>query len=103
MEEAAPHKEPDSSSGKGGTSGQSPAASGSVTVATPPAAASDAGGIQLPAWANALGWCGIAGLIYLLMLPFSVRSFRRLRAAAEGTDDAAETLPTEPPKSIETN
>jgi CDP-diacylglycerol---serine O-phosphatidyltransferase len=37
-------------------------------------------------------WAALAagGLIYLGMLPFSVRSFRRLRAEAEGTDEAPE-------------
>ena len=56
MEEAAPDREPDNGSGKGDTSGQSPAAGGSVAVAAPPADALDAGGIQLPVWAKALGW-----------------------------------------------
>ena len=34
-------------------------------------------------------WAALAaaGLIYLGMLPFSVRSFRRLKAEAEGTDE----------------
>jgi len=51
MEEAAPDREPDNGSGKGDTSGQSPAASGSVAsgsvaVAAPPA---DAAGADPPA------------------------------------------------------
>jgi hypothetical protein len=56
MEEAATDSEPDNGSGKGYTSGQSPAASGSVAVAAPPAAALDAGRIQLPVWTKVLGW-----------------------------------------------
>src|SRR5262249_605543 len=74
MEEAAPDREPDNSSGKGDTSGRSPAASGSVAVAAPPAAALGAAGIQLPVWTKALGWCGIAGLIYLLICAVSIIS-----------------------------
>jgi hypothetical protein len=65
--EAATGKERDTSSGKGDTSGQSPAASGSVAVAAPSADAADAEGIQLPVWTKVLGWCGTAGLIYLLI------------------------------------
>jgi solute carrier family 34 (sodium-dependent phosphate cotransporter) len=74
MEEAAPGREPDNSSGKGDTSGRSPAASGSVAVAAPPADALDAGGVQLPVWTKALGWCGTAGLIYLLICAVSIIS-----------------------------
>ena len=74
MEEAATDREPDNSSGKGGTSGQSPAASGSVAVAGPPAETAGAGGIQLPVWTKVLGWCGIAGLIYLLICAVSIIS-----------------------------
>src|SRR5215471_1926697 len=74
MEEAAPGKEPDSSSGEGDAAGRSPAASGSVAVAAPPADASDAGGIQLPVWTKVLGWCGTAGLIYLLICAVSIIS-----------------------------
>ena len=74
MEEAATDREPDNSSGKGGTSGQSPAASGSVAVAGPPAETAGAGGFQLPVWTKVLGWCGIAGLIYLLICAVSIIS-----------------------------
>ena len=74
MEEAATHEDPDNSSGNGGTSRQSPAADGSVAVAAPPADAADAEGIQLPVWAKALGWCGTAGLIYLLICAVSIIS-----------------------------
>jgi sodium-dependent phosphate cotransporter len=72
VEEAA--DEPDNSSGKGGTSGQSSAASGSVAVAASPVDAAGAGGIQLPVWTKVLGWCGIAGLIYLLICAVSIIS-----------------------------
>ena len=74
MEEAAPDREPDNSSTKGDTSKQLPAASGSVAVATPPAAAAGAGGVQLPVWTKVLGWCGTAGLIYLLICAVSIIS-----------------------------
>jgi sodium-dependent phosphate cotransporter len=74
MEEAATGREPDNSSGKGGTSGQSTAAGGSVAVAALAADAAGAGGIQLPVWTKALGWCGVAGLIYLLICAVSIIS-----------------------------
>jgi solute carrier family 34 (sodium-dependent phosphate cotransporter) len=84
MEEAATDREPDNSSGKGDSSGQSPAASGSVTVAAPPADALDAGAIQLPVWTKVLGWCGTAGLIYLLICAVSIisRGFAGLGSGA---------------------
>ena len=88
MEEAATEREPDNGSGKGDTSGQSPAASGSVAVAAPPADTADAGGIQLPPWTKALGWCGIAGLIYLLICAVSIIS----RGFAGLTGDAAHSM-----------
>src|SRR5262249_6659664 len=80
MGEAAADREPGNGSGKGDTSGQSPAARGSVAVDSPPAAAVGAGGIQLPAWAKVLGWCGTAGLIYLLICAVSIisRGFGKL-------------------------
>ena len=74
MEEAATDKEPDNSSGNSGTSGHPSAASGSVAVAAPPLDAAGGGGIQLPVWTKALGWCGIAGLIYLLICAVSIIS-----------------------------
>jgi len=55
MGEAAADREPGNGSGKGDISGQSPAASGSVAAAAPPAIAANAGGIQLPVWAKVLG------------------------------------------------
>jgi sodium-dependent phosphate cotransporter len=88
MEEAATDKEPDNSSGKGGTSGQSPVASGSVAVAAPSPDAAGAGGMQLPVWTKALGWCGIAGLIYLLICAVSIIS----RGFAELGGDAAHSM-----------
>ena len=45
-----------------------------MAVAAHPAAALDAGGIQLPVWTKALGWFGIAGLIYLLICAVSIIS-----------------------------
>jgi hypothetical protein len=39
-----------------------------MAVAVPPGDALDAGGIQLPVWTRVLGWCGTAGLIYLLIV-----------------------------------
>src|SRR5215471_8891214 len=74
MEEAAPDTEPDNSFGKGDVSGQSPAVGGSVAVAAPAAAAAGDGGIQLPGWTKALGWFGVAGLIYLLICAVSIIS-----------------------------
>jgi sodium-dependent phosphate cotransporter len=72
--EAGTDTGPDNSSGKGDASGQSPAASGSVAVAASPADAAGAGGIQLPVWTKVLGWCGTAGLIYLLICAVSIIS-----------------------------
>jgi sodium-dependent phosphate cotransporter len=88
MEEAGPDREPGNGSRKGEISGQSPAASGSVAVAATSAAATDAEGIQLPVWTKALGWCGIAGLIYLLICAVSIIS----RGFAGLSGDAAHTM-----------
>ena len=88
MEEAATHEDPDNSSGNGGTSGQSPASSGSVAAAAPLAAAADAEGVQLPVWTKALGWCGTAGLIYLLICAVSIIS----RGFAGLSGDAAHSM-----------
>ena len=73
-EEAATGREPGNRPERATRRGQSQAASGFVTEAAPPADALDAGGIQLPAWTKALGWCGIAGLIYLLICAVSIIS-----------------------------
>ena len=74
MGEAAPGREPAHSPGKDDIPGRSPADTGSVTVAAPEEDAADAGGIQLPVWGKALGWCGTAGLIYLLICAVSIIS-----------------------------
>jgi sodium-dependent phosphate cotransporter len=88
MEEAATDRGPDNSSGKGDIAGQSPAASGSVAVAAPAADAPGAGGIELPVWTKVLGWCGIAGLIYLLICAVSIIS----RGFAGLTGEAAHSM-----------
>ena len=88
MEEAAPDSEPGDSFGEGDISRQSPAASGSVAVAAPAAAAAGDGGIQLPVWTKALGWCGTAGLIYLLICAVSIIS----RGFAGLGSDAAHSM-----------
>ncbi len=66
-------------------SGQS-SASGSVLTA--PAAESGAAAIELPAWTKALGWFGVAGLIYLLICAVSIIS----RGFAGLGSDAAHTM-----------
>jgi len=43
-------------------------------MAAPQADAAGAGGIQLPVWTKVLGWCGTAGLIYLLICAVSIIS-----------------------------
>jgi sodium-dependent phosphate cotransporter len=45
-----------------------------VAVATSPADATGAEGIQLPVWTKVLGWFGTAGLIYLLICAVSIIS-----------------------------
>jgi sodium-dependent phosphate cotransporter len=87
MEEATTGREPDNGSRTGGTSGQSPAASGSTAVATSPAATSTRG-IQLPVWTKVLGWCGAAGLIYLLICAVNIIS----RGFAGLGSDAAHSM-----------
>src|ERR1051326_927271 len=86
MEDAPTDRGPHNSSGHGGISGQAPAASGSV--AAPPAPAAGAEGIQLPVWTKVLGWCGIAGLIYLLICAVSIIS----RGFAGLSGDAAHSM-----------
>jgi sodium-dependent phosphate cotransporter len=88
MGEAATDSEPGNGSGKGETPGQSPVASGSVAVAAAPADALDAGDIELPAWAKVLGWCGTAGLIYLLICAVNIIS----RGFAGLGSDAAHSM-----------
>ena len=45
-----------------------------MAEATAPSAESGAGDIQPRAWTKALGWCGVAGLIYLLICAVSIIS-----------------------------
>ncbi|MFE1285851.1 hypothetical protein [Streptomyces sp. NPDC058751] len=54
---------------------------------TAPAVESDAGTVQLPVWTKTLGWCGVAGLIYLLVCAVSVigRGFAGLGSDAAHT------------------
>src|SRR5215467_8603856 len=47
-----------------------------------------AGSIELPAWTKVLGWCGIAGLIYLLICAVSIIS----RGFAGLSSDAAHSM-----------
>src|SRR5262245_25514826 len=49
---------------------------------------SDAGGIELPVWSQVLGWCGTAGLIYLLICAVSLIS----RGFAGLSGDAAHSM-----------
>jgi sodium-dependent phosphate cotransporter len=72
MAEATTDRGPDNSPERGHLSEPSPAAGGSV--AAEPAAERGTAGIQLPGWTKALGWCGIAGLIYLLICAVSIIS-----------------------------
>ena len=64
MAEAASGNGPGNSQKKGDVSGRTPSGDSALTAR---AVESGAGGIQLPAWTKALGWCGVAGLIYLLI------------------------------------
>src|ERR1051326_7842684 len=86
MDEAPTDKGPRNSSGNGGIPGAAPAAGGSV--ASRPATAKGAEGIQLPVWTKVLGWCGIAGLIYLLICAVSIIS----RGFAGLSGDAAHSM-----------
>jgi solute carrier family 34 (sodium-dependent phosphate cotransporter) len=88
MGETAPDREPDKSSGTDDISGESQAVSSSVAVDKPTADAADAEDIQLPVWTKALGWCGTAGLIYLLICAVSIIS----RGFAGLTGDAAHSM-----------
>src|SRR5262245_27973955 len=88
MEEAGTDREPDQSSGTADTSGPAPATGGSVALAAPPADALAAAGIELPGWTKTLGWCGVAGLIYLLICAVSITS----RGFAGPCADAAHSL-----------
>ena len=78
---------PDDPNG-GGTSDRSPPSTGSVDVAPSPTAAPNAEALHLPRWTRALGWCGTAGLIYLLICAVSIIS----RGFAGLGSDAAHTM-----------
>ena len=71
MAEATSDNGPDSSPEKGDGSGQSP---GGGAVPAAPAVENGADEVQLSARTKALGWCGVAGLIYLLICAVSVIS-----------------------------
>ncbi|MFI9630702.1 hypothetical protein [Streptomyces sp. NPDC052042] len=88
MAEATPDSGPDQGDRKGDVSGRTPSGGSALTA---PAAESGAGAIQLPAWTKALGWCGVAGLIYLLICAVSIisRGFAGL-----GSDAAQPCLPS---------
>ncbi len=88
MDEGPPGKELGHTSGEGDAPEPSRAAGGSVAVAAPPPEASDDEGIQLPVWTRVLGWCGTAGLIYLLICAVSIIS----RGFAGLGSDAAHTM-----------
>ncbi|MFE7111493.1 thymidylate synthase [Streptomyces sp. NPDC057575] len=85
MAEATSDSGPDNSHKKGDVSGRTP--SGGSALAAP-AAENGAGANQLPAWSKALGWCGVAGLIYLLICAVSIIS----RGFAGLGSDAAHTM-----------
>ena len=88
MEKHAPDKDPGDSSGKSDIPRQSVADAGPVAVDAPSAGAAGDGGIQIPAWATVLGWCGAVGLIYLLICAVSIIS----RGFAELGGDAAHSM-----------
>ncbi|MCX5443471.1 Na/Pi symporter [Streptomyces sp. NBC_00569] len=85
MAEASSDSGPDNSRKRGAASG--PTLSGGAALRTP-AAENGAGAVQLPAWTKALGWCGVAGLIYLLLCAVSIIS----RGFAGLGTDAAHTM-----------
>jgi sodium-dependent phosphate cotransporter len=70
VEEAGTEREPDNNGSD--PSGRSPAAGGAVSASS--LTADDAEGIQLPGWTDVLGWCGVVGLIYLLICAVSIIS-----------------------------
>jgi sodium-dependent phosphate cotransporter len=71
MAEATSDSGPDSSHGEGDVSGRPPSGGPALTA---PSAGNGAGAIELPAWTRALGRCGVAGLIYLLICAVSIIS-----------------------------
>ncbi|MEU8542447.1 Na/Pi symporter [Streptomyces sp. NPDC048717] len=73
MAEATSGGGPDESHGKGDSSARSP--SGGRAPTEPAAeAGDDAGAGRFPVWTKVLGWCGVAGLIYLLICAVSIIS-----------------------------
>ncbi|WP_255310696.1 thymidylate synthase [Streptomyces viridosporus] len=76
---------PEDSHKKGDVPGRTPSGGSALTA---PATEGDAGAIQFPAWAKALGWCGVVGLIYLLICAVSIIS----RGFAGLGSDAAHTM-----------
>ncbi|MER7538449.1 hypothetical protein ABTX77_27230, partial [Streptomyces sp. NPDC097704] len=85
MAEATSDSGPDTSPPQGDTSGRSPSGDSPRTA---PAAQTDHEADRLPASAKALGWCGVAGLIYLLICAVSIIS----RGFAGLGGDAAQSL-----------
>ncbi|MFF0291275.1 hypothetical protein [Streptomyces sp. NPDC005262] len=85
MAEATSDSGPDNNHKKGDVSGRTPSGGSALTA---PAAESGAGAIQLPVWTKALGWSGVAGLIYLLICAVSIIS----RGFAGLGSDAAHTM-----------
>ncbi|MGW5327586.1 Na/Pi symporter [Streptomyces sp. NPDC004014] len=85
MAEATSDGGPDDGHEESDLTGPTPSGGAPVTV---PTAESGAGTVQLPAWTKALGWCGVAGLIYLLICAVSIIS----RGFANLGSDAAHTM-----------
>lgn len=73
MEDAATHQNPDKGSWAGGVADQTSAVD-HLTGATHAADAPETLGTQLPTWSRVLGWCGVVGLIYLLICAVSIIS-----------------------------
>ncbi|MFF4802640.1 thymidylate synthase [Streptomyces sp. NPDC001351] len=71
MAAASSDRGPENSHKKGEISGRTSSRGSPLTA---PAAESDAGTIPLPTWTKTLGWCGVAGLIYLLVCAVSIIS-----------------------------
>jgi len=88
MDRPGSEREPDNS-GNGDPPGRSPPpTSSSVDVVTSTTDALNPEVIELPTWTKVLGWCGTAGLIYLLICAVSIIS----RGFAGLGSDAAHTM-----------
>jgi sodium-dependent phosphate cotransporter len=85
MAEATSDSGPDNSHKQGDVSGRTASDGSALTV---PEAERGEEAIQLPVWTKALGWCGVAGLIYLLICAVSIIS----RGFAGLGSDAAHTM-----------